>query len=457
MQYIKRFIESDFLNWKNTNRVGGHKYALEVTGSGQIGKTTTVLHFAEENYDNVVYVDVSNNSEVGSILNDNFHSVEDRVSQYCRLKNIKFTNDQCTALIFDEVQESAELFSSIRLFNRGLNCDLIITGSNLQKTIGLFQPAGDLIEMRMYPLSYEEYLEYFSGYEYYCNEDINTICDEKIEWYKNVYKAYSIVGGYPSVFLAYLEGRELNEAFESIIKAFQSEFRVTTKNPADYDKIEIMFETICEVLCREKKGNARILDMVSKITEQSKNKRISAEECNNILAWLSAARIINFCDKVDLKDNKKYPSERFYFDDIGLLNYICTKMNMDKSAISGIIAENFIFKQLKDGRYNNRFYGSRPSFAVDANDELDFLVTSKIDDCVYGIEVKSGNNSGVSIKRSLDNQKINYAVYAKGGITKYSEQENVYSVPIFLFNKFTFDKGGIKEKEELPRITVFSK
>lgn len=455
MRYIKRFIEDDLLQWRNDNIGSDHKYVMEITGSRQVGKTTTVLHFANKNYKNVIYVNTGKQSDVVDMSNPSIYNIEGRVTQFCSTRNLTFTNDSDSIIIFDEIQESAELYESIRIFNRELKCDIIVTGSNLQKTVGLFQPAGDMLELRMYPLSYEEYINHYGGYDYYLNTDINTLCTKELKWFQMVYNVYKVVGGYPSVFNAYLDGRNLTDAFNSILKAFKSEFRVATKNPADYDKIEVMFETICEVLCREKKGDSRVLDTLSKLTAQNKNKRISAEECNNILAWLSASRIVNFCNKVDLKDGRTYPSERFYFDDIGLLNFLCTRLHIDQSAVNGIVAENFIFKQLKERRFDQHFYGSRPAFAIDTKYELDFLVTSVHDDSRYGIEVKSGNNSGKSIQHLLDNGKIDYALYAKGSVENYSKNGNVYTIPIFLFNKFTFDKGGVIEIKEVPKLTDF--
>lgn len=455
MQYFERIVEEELKKWKESNRVSDHKYALEVTGSRQVGKTTTVLHFAENNYKNVIYVDVRHD-DIQPMKHVNFNNVRSVIDKYCEDNGLEYTDDNETIIIFDEIQESKVLFEKIRTFNRGLNCDLIITGSNLQKTIGLFQPAGDLLEIRMYPLSFEEYLLYFGAYDYYYNNSVETICREKLDWFRNVYEVYKVVGGYPSVFTAFLEKRDITNAFAAIMKAFQSEFRVITRDPSDYDKIEIMFETICEVLYKEKKGNKRILDIVSHITEQSKNKRISAKECNNILAWLSASRIINFCDKRDLKTGELYPSERFYFDDIGFLRYICDRMQLDSSTVEGIVAENFIFKQLKDGTFEKRFYGVRPAFAVSGPYELDFFVTSKIDDCRYGIEVKAGNNVGVSARKILAENGVDFIINAKGSVQSGNESSSEVVLPIFLFNKFQFDKGGKKKRKELPEIDAFS-
>ena len=49
---LKRKITDEMLAWKNTS----NKKALIVKGLRQVGKTTSVRAFAQENYENVVYV-----------------------------------------------------------------------------------------------------------------------------------------------------------------------------------------------------------------------------------------------------------------------------------------------------------------------------------------------------------------------------------------------------------------
>ena len=432
MPYIKRSVEKEFYNWKEHWK----GYGLEVVGCRQVGKTTTVLHFAYENYKNVVYVNVgADNIDLLSSINE--HNALEVIQQYCNSCDIHYEDDRSTVLILDEIQESKAIYEKIRVFNRYLGCDLIVTGSNLAKTIGFFQPAGDLIQCKMYPLSFEEYLEYYGAYKYYSENSIETICKEKYDWFKQVYDVYTVVGGYPAVFCAYLDGKPLQPIFESLLNTFRSEFRVNTQNSADYDKIDIMFKTICELLCREKKGDARVLFTISKLTMQDKSKRITAAECNNLLAWLQASSIVSYCGKVDLRTGDEYAAERFYFEDVGLFRFICERYNLEKTAVVGAIAETFVYNELRFNDYQKRFYQDKPSFAVYDDYELDFYVVSRFDDKAYGIEVKNGKNTGKSLQKVLD--RLDCAIYARvnGNVGRDGK---VHTLPIFLLNKFWMDK-----------------
>ena len=390
-----------------------------------MGKTTSVRHFAAENYKYVIYVDVRSETDLSLLESASESNVVERLAAFCEAhpEMHAFINSPDTVLILDEVQESKAIYERIRTFNRSLDCHVIFTGSNLKLAQDYFQPAGDCISMTMYPLSFEEYINYFGGYEYYQKNSISTICKEKYQWFQDLYSVYLRVGGYPEIFKSYVNGKQLDMQFEVLLDSFKSELRTRTAEICDFDKIDTMFYTICEVLCREKKGNARIVEVTSKLTEQAASKRISTKECNNILSWLQSANIINFCDKKDLATGELYSSERFYFEDLGLFCYLCRKYQID-------------------------------AFAVKNQYELDFIVTSKIDRQTYGIEVKAGNNTAISLKKMLQTKDIDFAILAKGD-AKVGEKEKIYTLPIFLVSKFTFDKGKAVKEDEPKRVDFF--
>uniref|UniRef100_UPI003FEE6A8E AAA family ATPase n=1 Tax=Agathobacter sp. TaxID=2021311 RepID=UPI003FEE6A8E len=59
--YIERFIEKDFHDWKDN---WADSKTLLVKGGRQVGKTTSVRHFAAENYKYVIYVDVRSETDL---------------------------------------------------------------------------------------------------------------------------------------------------------------------------------------------------------------------------------------------------------------------------------------------------------------------------------------------------------------------------------------------------------
>lgn len=67
---------------------------------------------------------------------------------------------------------------------------------------------------------------------------------------------------------------------------------------------------------------------------------------------------------------------------------MCRVNDVTESTIEGALVENFVFKQLLENKFSERFYYSRPAFTVSNGYEFDFWVKSRLDEKRYGIEVK---------------------------------------------------------------------
>ena len=95
--YYKRKIDQFLINWKNDS---AHK-PLIVKGARQIGKTESILHFAKQNYSNVVYINFVLDKKYSTIVNDGY-DVETVI------KNISLANPRLqfipeeTIIIFDD-------------------------------------------------------------------------------------------------------------------------------------------------------------------------------------------------------------------------------------------------------------------------------------------------------------------------------------------------------------------
>lgn len=115
---------------------------------------------------------------------------------------------------------------------------------------------------------------------------------------------------------------------------------------------------------------------------------------------------------------------------MGLFFYLCRKYQIDASAVLGIAAETFVFKQLYEMHFIARFYGDRPTFAVKNQYELDFIVTSKIDRQTYGIEVKAGNNTAISLKKCY-RRKILISQFWRKGMQRLGKRKDIYTSNLF--------------------------
>ena len=152
--YLKRKIDKFLLDWKND---ASHK-PLIVKGARQIGKTESILHFANENYDNVIYINFVLDKKYTTIVNDGY-DVETVV------KNITFINPkfelipQKTVIIFDEIQEYPDVATALKSFNIDGRYDVICSGSMLGINYKKIHSnsVGNKTDYEMFSMDFEEF------------------------------------------------------------------------------------------------------------------------------------------------------------------------------------------------------------------------------------------------------------------------------------------------------------
>ena len=75
---------------------------------------------------------------------------------------------------------------------------------------------------------------------------------------------------------------------------------------------------------------------------------------------------------------------------------------------------------------------------------------------IYGIEVKSGNNSGKTITQALNKGKINYALYLKGdSYGGINAKGTTITIPIYLFPRFNFDLESNRDDYTFDEMNIF--
>lgn len=140
--YFERKMDTTLAKWKKNP----YRQPLLLTGIRGAGKTTTVLHFANDNYKNVLYLNLEN--EEGSEFireatfshartEEDFIKFVDKYVLNCSniftKEGMSLTNDEDTVLILDEIQNDSTAISFSHWFARIFNSDLIIISSALYK------------------------------------------------------------------------------------------------------------------------------------------------------------------------------------------------------------------------------------------------------------------------------------------------------------------------------------
>jgi hypothetical protein len=449
--YLERKVYGQLQAWKNKS----NHSTLEVSGARQVGKTYIVNKFADEAYQNKVYVNLLDFS--GEMFLERYRDlrremregkeIENPVHELLKRYRPDFADSKDTVVIIDEIQESAEIYNRIREFTRNLESDFIITGSYLGRVLNkeFKYSAGDLDSLEVQTLSFEEFLEalgekdVYDGLDLYGNSGAGDY--QKLE---ELFRVYCKIGGYPAVVLKYLETRSQEECQAELLKIihlFIHESRRYFEDILDDAAYENMFSGIARILAKEKKGfeEDSFSEELQGIVVKDYSSNISKASVNRAIDWLYSSGIVGFAGKLPecrILDFKA--KARCYFMDTGLAAYFLTKIGCPEGTVSGILNENFVYLDLKR-RTAHPFEIAleTPAFATLGNGEIDFYVKGIKSQKTYAVEVKAGKQSGRTAREALEKRKADAVLYAKGN-TKGGKADNIYTIPIYAIAKFHF-------------------
>lgn len=390
--HLVRDVQEELLSWKKYR----NDMVLYVTGARQVGKTTELLKFAYKNYEQIIYVNLAQPGVIDTFEKCILENAIDLgMIRYCRERNLEeFENSGNTILILDEIQESSNIYNSIRALQNCLDCDVAVTGSYLGKTLNAqyFKPAGNIWTVELLPLSFSEFCGAFG-----CRKTLETLDihgRDASERYQELYRLYTIyvqIGGYPSVVAEYAKNQDM-EMCKGIIKK--------------------LIETFTE------ESEAYFADAAGR------------SEVNTAISWLKYSNIIGSCDLYNQGEVSQVLHERrFYFMDCGLANCIAGMTSVDNQTVKGILTENFAYTELYRLYKKDIVKGNKPCCSVYNDHELDFMIVDK-NDVKYGLEIKaSDTDQPVSLSVYLKDNKIDKGYLA--GKTRGGVRKNIYAIPIY--------------------------
>lgn len=449
---LKRDIYDDLLQWKKKNS----GKVLEMNGARQVGKTYILTKFAEENYENFIYINMMQTSgqefisclEKATEWEPGQQRIEKPIHKALELFDRRFIDNKETIVLIDEIQESAKVFSLIRQFAREFEAHFIVTGSYLGKTIQkeYFLPAGDIETMILETLSYEEFLQAVGKRDKY--EELDSLGKGNHEQYddlKHLYDVYCEIGGYPAVVNEYFDSGNLQKCqkiLQELIGIFIEESERYFDNVLEMNLFEQIFPAIAQTMVREKKGSKDLMTDLSKIIFKEESNKVTKTSIHNAIAWLYRSNIIGYCDRVNEGNILDVTFNcRFYFKDLGVARLFLKMAGADRRNVEGIINENFVCRYIERLIREMKVAGRSPMFGLYKNGEIDFIMKSLMDDCVYGIEVKAGKDIGKTANRMLQDGKVKYLYLLKGDTYGGVADGRKYTVPIYMAGKLIFSIG----------------
>ena len=308
--YLNRLIEA-----KDT------EFIKVITGVRRSGKSTLLLMFKE-------YL-LLNGVKEENIIHINFEfSMFDEIKDYRDLYNYikKYLVKGKSYILLDEVQNVLKWEKAVNGINLDFDVDIYITGSNaylLSSELATLL-SGRYIEIKMYPLSFKEYLK-FNNY------DLTNIEDKFNEYLK--------YGGLPAI--THIKDKDnlvmtyLNDIYNTIVK----KDIIERNGIKDIALLENLIRYIASNIGSSISAN-KISDYLNsnKITTKSNHQTI-----DNYLKMLENAFIVYKVERSDIKSKSILKTlGKYYLADTGIRNIILGFRNIDE----GHLLKNVVYLEL---------------------------------------------------------------------------------------------------------------
>lgn len=430
--YFKRKIDEFLIRWKSDP---AHK-PLIVKGARQIGKTESILHFANENYSNIVYINFVLEKKYRAIVSDGY-DVE-TVIKNITLANpsIRFIENE-TVIIFDEIQEYPDVATTLKAFKLDGRYDVICSGSMLGINYRKIHSnsVGYKSDYEMYSMDFEEFL-WAKGYK---ENQIRAIYEHMVEnipfsdtemsVYKSLFLDYCVLGGMPDVIKGYIETGTFSGSLD-IQQQIRLDYEEDVRKYAeglDQAKIISVYRSVPAQLAKENK----------KFQFSRIDKNARSREYTGCIQWLIDAGVIAECNclsfpELPLKGNVDESKYKLYYPDTGLLVSALDdeaqedlRVNKNLGVYKGALYENFVAEAfIKQGL--GLYYFKKENSTL----EEDFFVRSKNE--LIPVEVKSNNYRSKSLVSLIKNK--NYSDIKHGiklGDFNIGHANDIYTFPYF--------------------------
>ncbi|MFI3208874.1 MAG: AAA family ATPase, partial [Eubacteriales bacterium] len=193
---MEREIMKQLLQWKGKS----DRKPLIIEGARQVGKTWIMKEFGKCAYESTLYINFDNNVQMATLFSSDYNI--ERILLALEIHSGMKINPENTLLIFDEIQEVPNALSSLKYFYENApQYHIICAGSLLGLALhgGTSFPVGKVDFLKLYPLSYKEFLLALSLDSYVTllgNKDFEMITTFKTT-YIEALKQYYYVGGMP--------------------------------------------------------------------------------------------------------------------------------------------------------------------------------------------------------------------------------------------------------------------
>ena len=251
-------------------------------------------------------------------------------------------------ILLDEIQEVKGWEKAINSFLVDLDVDIYITGSNanlLSSELATYI-AGRYVEIKIYPLSFQEYIDFVSEN----NKENSLSLDEYFSQYMNF-------GGLPGIHIFNYNKEEIYQYLVDVYNSILLRDVIARNNIRDIELLERVVLYIMDNI-----GNTFSAKSISDFLK-NQGRKLSVETIYNYLKALENAFIISKVQRYDIKGkNILETQEKYYLSDLGFRH---AKLGYQSNDISGYL-ENIVFLELLRRKY-------KVNIAKQDNKEIDFV------------------------------------------------------------------------------------
>lgn len=388
---FNRNIETEFKKWK-TSPI---RKPLIVRGARQVGKTSVIRKFGQENFSQVIEVNLEKKDQLAVF--DKANSIEDF------LKRLSIFFDKTAVpgsslLFIDEIQESKNIMELLRFFaEEKPQLHIIAAGSLLEAKIdkSWSMPVGRIDYKYIYPMTFFEYLQARKKTALLQSMKNIQLGNEFQfgDLASDLFKDYIVIGGMPEVANSYINIGNYDEVktiLNRLHTAYIDDIRKYSRSNSDNKYLELVVEYGAKM--------AGSLFKYENFGGSPYRSREIAEAVHTVEKVMLLRQVMAVSStKLPIIPKSKRPKKMIWLD-IGLVNFI---NNAYKEIITGEyrgkIMEQVVGQSLIAGGVHKQidlYYWAKDR--VEGSAEVDFCIQhgSKL----VGIEIKSGS---ISKMRSL--------------------------------------------------------
>ena len=361
--YLRRKIDTYLSDWKSDV----NRKPLIVRGCRQIGKTESIMHFANDNYESVIEINFVRDEKYKKIIVDGY-DVDNIIKNMSRIDPSKKFIPQKTLIFFDEITEFPEIATALKFFKIDGRFDVICSGSMLGVNYKRIESnsVGNKTDYTMYSMDFEEFL-WAKGYD---DSTISSMLSHMIEMtpfnelemdiFHSLFLDFAILGGMPAVVKDYIEKGTFEGSLDTqkqLIADYKEDIRKYAEG-LDQTRIINVFNGIAPQLAKENKKF-----QLAKIASGARFR-----DYRGCAEWLVDAGIVNVCHCLDFPElplNGNYDIDKFklYFADTGLLVSLLDeeagddlRANKNLGVYKGALFENIIGEALTKSGYHLYYY-----------------------------------------------------------------------------------------------------